>query len=184
MPHGKRTPAVAIRASKTTSRPSISGDGPAPIVPWPTVVGIGASAGGLEAFTRLVSCLPADTGMAYVLVQHLSPNHESLLAELLGRAASVPVIEARDGMKVERDHAYVIPPNTTMTLTDGHLRLVERAPTRGVHLPIDAFLCSLAEVHRSGAVGVILSGAGSDGARWIEAINAEGGFSMAVVPAS
>jgi len=155
-----------------------------PSSPWPPIVGIGASAGGLDALTRLIARLPADTGLAYVVVQHLDPKHESILAELLGRAGAVPVVQAHEGVKVEPDHAYVIPPNTTMTVTDGHLRLAGRSKTRGPHLPIDAFLCSLANVHGSGAVGVILSGAGSDGARGIEAIKAEGGITIAQDPAS
>jgi len=180
--NSKRTSRVATRrsgdAGVRSATPSDSAPG------RPTVVGIGASAGGLEAFTRLIGHLPADTGLAYVLVQHLDPAHESLLAQLLGRAASVPVVEARDGMKLEPDHAYVIPPNAIITLADGHLRLVKRNPTDGIHLPIDVFLCSLAEMHGSGAVGVILSGTGSDGSRGIEAIKAEGGITIAQDPAS
>ena len=103
-------------------------------------MGVGASAGGLEAFSRLIGDLPANTGLAYVLVQHLDPRHDSVLAELLGRTTAVPVAQATDGMKIEADHAYVIPPNATMTVADGHLRLVQRAPTGGPHLSIDAFL--------------------------------------------
>ncbi|HEY9516033.1 MAG TPA: chemotaxis protein CheB, partial [Gemmatimonadaceae bacterium] len=91
--------------------------GVTPVVFVP-VVGIGASAGGLEAFTQLLSHLPADTGMAYVLVQHLAPAHESMLAELLGRQAVIPVTQVTDGMRVEPDHVYVIPPNTSMRLAD------------------------------------------------------------------
>ena len=150
----------------------------------PTIVGVGASAGGLEAFSRLIGDLPANTGLAYVLVQHLDPRHESMLAELLGRTTAVPVTQATDGLKIEADHAYVIPPNATMTVADGHLRLVQRAPTGGPHLSIDAFLCSLAEVRGPGAIGVILSGAGSDGSRGIEAIKLEGGITMAQDPAT
>lgn len=150
----------------------------------PTIVGIGASAGGLDAFLRLLRHIPADTGSAYVLVQHLDPVHESVLPELLGRDAAIPVIQARDGIRIEANHAYVIPPNTTMTVTDGHLRLVTREGGRSVHLPVDAFFESLAEVHGSAAVGVILSGAGSDGARGIEAIKEAGGITMAQDEAS
>ncbi|HWW86318.1 MAG TPA: chemotaxis protein CheB, partial [Vicinamibacterales bacterium] len=111
------------------------------------IVGIGASAGGLDAFLRLLHHLPSGTGLAYVFVQHLDPTHESLLPELLGRASALPVVQAVDGVRIEADHAYVIPPNTTMTVTDGHLRLVARKKGPGPHLPIDAFLCSLADVH-------------------------------------
>jgi two-component system CheB/CheR fusion protein len=152
--------------------------------PSPTVVGIGASAGGLEAFSRLIGDLPTNTGLAYVFVQHLDPRHDSMLPELLGRATAVTVVQAADGMAIEADHAYVIPPNATMTVADGHLRLVQRQQSDSPHLSIDAFLCSLAEVHGPGAIGVILSGAGSDGSRGIEAIKLEGGLTMAQDPAT
>lgn len=148
------------------------------------MVGIGASAGGLDAFRRFVEHLPPDAGLAYLFVQHLDPVHDSALPEILGRAAHVPVIAAEDRMRVEADHAYVIPPNKTMTVTDGHLRLVPRSRDRGPHLPIDTFLISLADVHGSGAVAVILSGAGSDGSRGIEAIKEAGGITMAQDSAS
>src|SRR5947209_6304044 len=101
--------------------------------PFP-IVGVGASAGGLEAFAQLLSALPVDTGMAFVLVQHLDPIHESLLPELLGPHCGMPVETVHDGMTVEPNHVYVIPPNTTMELVDGVLGLVTREP--GLHLPI------------------------------------------------
>jgi two-component system CheB/CheR fusion protein len=145
----------------------------------PPIVGIGASAGGLEAFERLLRTLPTKTGLSFVLVQHLAPDHESFLPEILARATSIPVTQARDGVRVEPDHAYVIPPNTTMSVVDGHLRLVERPNPPTMHLPVDAFLCSLAETHREGAIGVILSGAGSDGARGVQAIKEVGGLTFA-----
>jgi len=143
------------------------------------MVGIGASAGGLDAFSRLMANLPADTGLAYLLIQHLDPTHESALVEILSRVAHIPVATATDRLRVDANHAYVIPPNTTMTVTGGHLRLTARGKARGPHLAVDAFLCSLAEVDGSGAVGIILSGAGSDGARGIEAIKGAGGITMA-----
>lgn len=148
------------------------------------MVGIGGSAGGLDAFTRLIEHLPPDAGLAYLFVQHLDPLHPSALSEILGRAAHVPVIAAEDGMRVEANHAYVIPPAKTMTVMDGHLRLVARGKDRGPHLAVDAFLMSLADVHGSGAVAVILSGAGSDGATGIEAIKEAGGITMAQDSAS
>ncbi len=151
----------------------------APSTSSPIIVGVGASAGGLEAFTRLLHGLPPDAGLAYVLVQHLSPDHESLLPDLLARRTAIPIVQAQDGARVEADHAYVIPPDTIMSLTDGHLKLVRRGKGRGPHLPIDTFLCSLAEVHAAGAVAVILSGAGSDGARGVEAIKELGGIVFA-----
>src|SRR5690348_6155677 len=92
----------------------------------PGIVGIGASAGGLEAFMRLLSNLAPDTGLAYVVVQHLPREHDSLLPELLGRSTTIPVVQAGDGMRIEANHAYVIPPDTTMTLIDGSLHLVQR----------------------------------------------------------
>src|SRR5437763_1970224 len=102
--------------------------------PFP-IVGIGASAGGLEAMIELVSALPADTGMAFVLVQHLDPMHESFLPELVASHTRLDVLAASDGVKVEPDHVYVIPPNTTLELQDGTLHLATREP--GLHLPID-----------------------------------------------
>jgi two-component system CheB/CheR fusion protein len=172
-------PAVSTARTDQTPYPTASVHAPSP-----TIVGIGASAGGLEAFSRLIGNLSPNTGLAYVLVQHLDPRHESVLPELLGRATTVTVVQAADGMKIEADRAYVIPPNVTMTVTDGHLRLVQRPPGESPHLSIDAFLCSLAEVHGPSAIGVILSGAGSDGSRGIEAIKLEGGLTMAQDPAT
>lgn len=143
------------------------------------VVGVGASAGGLEAFTELLGALPADTGMAFVLIQHLDPRHESILTGLLSRATNAPVIEVKDGMRIEPDYIYVIPPNTTMGISQGVLSLILRPKTSTPHMPIDHFLRSLAEDQGSKSVGVILSGTGSDGAIGIEAIKAEGGITFA-----
>jgi len=150
----------------------------------PPIVGIGASAGGLESFVRLVSHLAKDSGLAYVLVQHLDPVHESMLSEILARSGSIPVIGAVDGVRVEADHAYVIPPNASMTVTDGHLRVARGERARGVRTVIDGFFQSLAAAHRSEAVGVILSGAGSDGSVGIEAIKEHGGITLAQDPLS
>ncbi len=148
------------------------------------VVGIGASAGGLEAFTQLLKNLPADTGMAFVLVQHLDPNHESLLTELLARATRMPVREVTEGTYVEPDHVYVIPPNTNMAIVGSVLQLQSRQNTSGQHLPIDFFLRSLAEDRSSRAIGVILSGTASDGTLGLEAIKTEGGIAFAQDPKS
>lgn len=144
--------------------------------PFP-VVGIGASAGGLEAFDQLLSALRPDTGMAFVLVQHLDPLHESLLPELLARHTPMPVVSVRDSLKVEPDHVYVIPPNTNMELNDGTLRLSHREP--GLHLPIDIFFRSLASAQGSRAIGVVLSGNASDGSIGVRAIKAECGLTFA-----
>ena len=157
--------------------------GVTPVVFVP-VVGIGASAGGLEAFTQLLSHLPADTGMAYVLVQHLAPAHESMLAELLGRQAVIPVTQVTDGMRVEPDHVYVIPPNTSMRLADGQLHLTPRERAQPSPRPIDGFFNSLAEANGPRAIGVVLSGTDSDGEQGVEAIKAAGGITFAEEPAS
>ena len=143
------------------------------------VVGIGASAGGLEAFTQMLKHLPANTGMAYVLVQHLDPNHESMLAGLLTSHTAMPVTQAAQGTKVEPDHVYIIPPNTQMAVRRGVLELTPRSGDRGRNLPIDFFFSSLARDQRSRSVGVILSGAASDGTLGLEAIKAAGGITFA-----
>ncbi|MDQ2932621.1 MAG: ATP-binding protein [Gemmatimonadota bacterium] len=149
-----------------------------------TVVGIGASAGGLEALSQLFSQIPAHTGLAYVVVQHLSPTHESILAELIGRRTKVPIHQAANGMRVAVDCAYVIAPDTEMTLADGHLKLVPRAAGSRPPRPIDAFLRSLAEVHGSRTIGVILSGTGSDGALGVQDIRRAGGITFVEDPRS
>lgn len=122
------------------------------------IVGIAASAGGLEAFTQLLSHLPIDTGMAFVFIQHLSPAHESLLAEILARTTRLPVCEVQNGMKVEPNQVYVIPPNTEMTLADDMLHLSARTTTAGKHLPGDAFFTSLAIDRGRKAIGIVMSG--------------------------
>src|SRR5689334_12640871 len=109
-----------------------------------TIVGIGASAGGLEALNRLLGSLPQGLNMACVLIQHLSPSHESILVQLLAAATPTPVHQVEDGMKVEAGQIYVIPPGAEMTLTDGHLRLAKRPLGNGVFSPIDAFFTTLA----------------------------------------
>ena len=143
------------------------------------VVGVGASAGGLDAFTKLLKSLPIDTGMAFVLVQHLDPKHVSLLPELLARATAMPVTEIGDGMRVTPNHVYVMPPNYSLALLHGVLHLMPRPDEYGKHLPIDDFLRSLAEDRQSNAIGVILSGTASDGTLGMKAIKAESGITFA-----
>jgi len=143
------------------------------------IVGVGASAGGLEAFTQLLKTLGSGTEMAYVLVQHLDPSHESVLTDLLARATEMPVRQVTDATPVEPNHVYVIPPNVDMTISLGILRLTPRTETRGHHMPIDRFLRSLAEDQRSNAIGIILSGTASDGTLGLTAIKAEGGITFA-----
>src|SRR2546426_11694717 len=148
------------------------------------IVGIGASAGGLEAFSELLAHLPVDTTMAFVLVQHLDPKYPSILSEILSRTTRIPVVEVTHGMSVEAGHVYVMPPNTRMTIVKGVLNLAPRSDDRGPHMPIDHFLRSLAEDLKSRAIGVILSGSASDGALGLKAIKAEGGITFAKTPQS
>src|SRR5947207_1055817 len=119
------------------------------------VVGIGASAGGLEAFTDLLRALPTDTGLALVLVQHLDPTHASMLPEILSRVTTMPVHQAANGARIAPNEVYVIPPNTDMDLQDGHLQLTVRQGAPVHHMPIDHFLRSLAADRGNRAIGVI-----------------------------
>ncbi|MGC1163308.1 MAG: chemotaxis protein CheB, partial [Candidatus Sulfotelmatobacter sp.] len=143
------------------------------------IVGIGASAGGLEAFSELLRHLPEKTGMAFVLVQHLDPKHESGLREILARTTMIPVTEVVQGVVVQPDHAYVIPANANLTLKNGTLQLGSRVLTRGQHMPVDNFFRSLAENAGQQAIGVILSGTASDGTEGCRAIKAGGGITFA-----
>jgi two-component system CheB/CheR fusion protein len=143
------------------------------------IVGIGASAGGLEAFTEVLKSLPIDIGMTYVLIQHLDPTHESVLTGLLSRTTKMPVTEVKDSMPVEANHVYVIPPNSDMTITDGVLKLTPRNKDGKPHLPIDHFFRSLAASRKENAIGVILSGTASDGTLGLKVIKAEGGITFA-----
>src|SRR5580658_8736245 len=143
------------------------------------IVGIGASAGGLEAFSELLRHLPEKTGMAFVLVQHLDPKHGSVLQEILSRTTKIPVTEVTQGVVVQPDRAYVIPANTNLTLKNGMLELGSRVLTRGQHMPINDFFRSLAESAKQQAIGVILSGTASDGTEGCRAIKAAGGITFA-----
>ncbi len=145
------------------------------------VVGIGASAGGLEAFSQLLQALPDKTGMAFVLVQHLDPTHHSALVDLLAKVTPMPVLEASDAQVLQPNRVYIIAPNTALRLGAGNALQVEprTASPRGTHLPIDQFFQSLADQHQSGAIGVVLSGTGSDGTLGLEQINAAGGITFA-----
>lgn len=148
----------------------------------PIVVGIGASAGGLDAFKRFFGAMPSTTGLAFVLVQHLDPTHESLMADLLGRYTDMPVVQVEDQMPVEPDHVYIIPPDRYMMISDGVLRLTKPTERRGMRMPIDFFLVSLAEDLRERAIGIILSGTASDGTLGIKAVKAHGGVTMVQDP--
>ncbi len=151
-----------------------------PVAPKPAlVVGVGASAGGLEAFTQLLQHLPVDTGMSFVLVQHLDPARESALAGILAKATAMPVHEVTDELRVKANQVYIIPPNTSMGIAAGVLQLHPRPETRGAHRTIDAFFEALAQDQHGQAIGVILSGTASDGTLGLEAIKAEGGITFA-----
>jgi two-component system, chemotaxis family, CheB/CheR fusion protein len=144
-----------------------------------TIVAIGASAGGVEALTDLMNHLAADTGMAFVLVQHLDPKHHSILTELLARKTAMTVTEVSEGMPVKPNHVYVIPPNATMSISDHTLHLGPREEARGAHMSVDHFMRSLAEQKGNRAIGVILSGSGSDGTMGMGEIQAHGGVTFA-----
>jgi two-component system CheB/CheR fusion protein len=142
------------------------------------IVGVGASAGGLEAFTGLLQHLPADTGMAFIFVQHLAPQHASLLVSLLLRSTAMPVMEVQHGTLVKANNVYVIPPNALMRIAGDVLELEPRPEERGAPRPIDYFLHSLAADRKAAAIGVILSGADSDGALGLQTIREEGGIAI------
>jgi len=178
---------AAAHGSKRVSRPAESTQRKSEEVPvseqtsdesFP-IVGIGASAGGLEAFTQLLRELPSDVNMALVLVQHLDPTYKSMLTELLSRTTSLTVLEVTDGVRVKPRHVYVIPPNTAMTISERVLHLTSRIEVEGKHMPIDHFLQSLAKDQKSRAIGVILSGTSMDGIQGLRAIKDEGGITIA-----
>ena len=150
------------------------------VIPYPPlIVGIGASAGGLEAFRSFFSHMPASEDFAFVLIQHLSPEHVSALAEIVSRSTSMEVVEAVDGQRVLAKHVYVIPPDATLTIVNGELQVSTPAPPRPQRWPINTFFTSLAEDQGDCAVCIVLSGSGSDGARGLRAIKEQGGLTLA-----
>jgi two-component system, chemotaxis family, CheB/CheR fusion protein len=148
------------------------------------IIGIGASAGGLEAFELFFKTMPADSGMAFVLIPHLDPGHESMLSDILQRNTTMPVHEAQDQIGVEANHVYIIPPNKDMAIFHGTLNLSVPEKARGLRLPIDSFFRSLAEDQGERAICVILSGSGSDGTLGLRAIHGAGGASFVQEPAT
>jgi len=145
------------------------------------IIGVGASAGGLEAFKQFLQAIPDDSGMAYVLVQHLDPTHESILTEILTKSTNIPVLEITDDIHLAPNNIYVIPENKILTSTDGILSLAPREKLQK-NPAIDVFFTSLAEVHLSLAAGIILSGTGSDGTNGLKAIQEHGGVTFAQEP--
>jgi two-component system, chemotaxis family, CheB/CheR fusion protein len=148
------------------------------------VVGIGASAGGLEALNDLFRNVPRDGGMAFIVVQHLAPDHESVLTQLLARQAHIPVVTVVDGVAIEPNHIYVTPPNADLAVLHGVIRTITPTGARGTRLPVDYLFRSLALDQGRAAVGVVLSGTGTDGTLGLSAIKAAGGFTFAQDPSS
>jgi two-component system CheB/CheR fusion protein len=177
------------RAKRSPKAAAESGESPpaatAPGAEFP-VVGIGASAGGLAAFEAFFSGMPADSepGMAFVLVQHLAPDHKSILTDLVQRYTRMQVHEVEDGMTVRPNYAYIIPPGRDMAFKGGALHLLEPSAPRGRRMPIDFFFRSLAQDQHERAIGIVLSGTGSDGTLGVRAIKGEGGMVMVQNPAS
>ena len=143
------------------------------------IVAIGASAGGLEAITELLQHLSPKSGMTYLYIPHLSPDHKSILTTLLAKSTVMKVQEVTNGVKMEPNVFYIIPPDKEMTVVDGHVKLTPRSKKRVAHLPIDTFFTSLAEIHKENAIGVVLSGSASDGTKGLLAIKAAGGLTFA-----
>jgi len=169
----KKSTAAPAAATDAASEQAAPGDAAFPIV------GIGASAGGLAAFEAFFSAMPSGSGMAFVIVQHLAPDHKSILTDLIGRYTKMHVVEVEDGMVVRPDCAYIIPPNHDMAILNGTLNLLEFTAPRGQRMPVDFFFRSLAQDQHARAIGIVLSGTGSDGTLGIRAIKGEGGMVMA-----
>jgi two-component system CheB/CheR fusion protein len=166
--------------AKSGRRP-LTRDPPPGIADFP-IVGIGASAGGLDACRKFLAALPANNGMAFILVQHLDPTHESMMVELLAGFTPMTVLQAMEGMPVERDHLYIIPPGTYLSVIGGALRLSQPQARHGARLPFDFLLHSLAADRGTWALCVVLSGTGTDGSIGLQAIRAKGGFVVAQDP--
>jgi chemotaxis methyl-accepting protein methylase len=185
----REAPAVKRRIAKDSSTPvkvakaAVEPDAGRTARPFP-IVAIGASAGGLEALGQFLGHVPAGSGMAFVVIQHLDPNHKGMMPELLQRATVMPVAQAKNRMKVKPDCVYVIPPNRDLSILHDSLYLLEPVAPRGLHLSIDFFFRSLADDRHENAICVILSGMGSDGTLGLRAIKANGGLVLVQEPAS
>ena len=166
-----------VKVAETGAREAGTTDEAVPAPrPMQGVVGIGASAGGLEALERLFTGMPADTGLAFVVVQHLSPDHKSLMVELLSKHTTMRVKRVEDEMAVEPDTVYLLPPKKNVVIQGDRLKLADRPPGHAVPLPVDIFFSSLAEARGDAAAAVVLSGTGSDGMRGVRDIKAAGGL--------
>ena len=170
-PVPEETPSPMAEAARESSRP------------FP-IVGIGASAGGLEALELFLTNVPENSGMAFVIVQHLDPTHKGVMAELLQRRTAMPVVQVKDRLRVKPDCVYIIPPNKDMSILHGVLHLLDPVAPRGLRLPIDFFFRSLADDKQEHSIGVILSGMGSDGTLGLRAIKEKAGVVFVQEPAS
>lgn len=180
MTQQSRSDTLEVATKAATERRSGQTDPPGAMPAAPgLVVGIGASAGGLNAFKAFLTSMPAQSGMTFVLVQHLAPDHRSMLTDLLGQATGMLVVEAGDGMIAAANTVYVIPPDATLTLQDRRLRVSKPAPPRATRRPIDTFFASLAEDQGENAVCIVLAGTGSDGALGLSAVKENGGLTLA-----
>ena len=175
--------ATAKRPPPRPTRPPSAPGARAAKEPIP-IVGIGASAGGLEALEAFFKNMPPESGLAFVVVQHLDPTHKGMLVELLQRATTMPVAQASDRLPVAPDHVYVIPPGKDLALARGLLKLLPQKAPRGLNLPIDVFLRSLAEDQQERSIGVVLSGMGTDGTLGLRAIKEKAGASFVQAIAS
>lgn len=180
MPESQPRKSKAVRSPSRKRRPST----PAPLSGQATfpVVGIGASAGGLDACTKLLEVLPADSGMAFIIVQHLDPTHESMMVNLLSRHTAMTVLQASEGMPIEPNHLYVIPPGAYLSVGEGALHLSAPQARHGARMPFDFLLHTLAAEFGSRAICVILSGTGADGSLGSKAVKEKGGFVIAQDP--
>ena len=175
----RKKPSDAAKSSPAAVTPEAKLAAAKEISPGFPIVGIGASAGGLEALETFLKAMPIDAGIGIVLVVHLDPTHISILPELLQKHTKMPVCQVEDGMRVKQDHVYVIPPNRSLTILHGALHLMELPQPRGANLPIDSFFRSLAQDQERHAVCIILSGTGTDGTLGVKAI--KGGVGMVMV---
>ncbi len=180
---GRGATRTRTRAARSTKTPAPKPAPPPEDVPFP-IVGIGASAGGLEALEQFLRQVPAGNGMAYVVIQHMDPTHKGILVELLQRATRMKVVQVKDRTRVRPGVVYVIPPNRDMSLLHGVLHLFEPAAPRGLRLPIDFFLRSLAQDQQEHSIGVILSGMGSDGTLGLRAIKEKAGVALVQEPST
>ncbi|HEY5959295.1 MAG TPA: chemotaxis protein CheB, partial [Polyangiaceae bacterium] len=169
-----------LRRTKTSTPDRDAGSvASKPLLP---VVGIGASAGGLEALEQFFAHVPGNSDIAWVVIQHLDPTHEAALVELLQRVTKIPVLQAKNNLPVEANHVYVIPPNRDMSIREGRLKLVPQPLPRGLNLPIDCFFRSLASDKQDRSIGVVLSGMGSDGTLGLREIKANAGAAFVQAP--